>query len=190
MYVCYLFGIFPLISCVLGAQYCAHFLRLTYRLRIPKISLRLREQVHHLGALGRPVRHALRHRVRLHPGDARPPVPAVRLERQRRPLGDAAAVFWFEAGRRLARYAVHPDRVGLYSPASVILIPPLHILRAIIITSGLSGRVAIRDIPEHHAVISQDTPALAGHLAHVANVALAAIVPGGPAQAVVKRLGA
>ena len=64
-----------------------------YRLRIVKVTRALRQQEQILMALGRPVRHALRHRVRFRPDDVAPQPPAVSLQRERHPPRDAAQVF-------------------------------------------------------------------------------------------------
>jgi hypothetical protein len=77
--------------------------RLPHRVRVIEIPRRPRQQKHLLMALGRPVRHRLRHRVRLRPDDLAAQVPAVRLEGEREPPRDADEVLRLEARSVRAR---------------------------------------------------------------------------------------
>src|SRR5690606_29975016 len=70
--------------------------RFSDRVGIVEVSRRLAQQEHVLVRPRRPIRHTLRHRVRLVPNYVGPQVPSVRLEGESHPPRDSDKVFDFE----------------------------------------------------------------------------------------------
>src|SRR5207249_760512 len=69
---------------------------LCHRNSIVEIPLALAQQKQVLMCLRRPIRHRLRHRVRLGPDDVGPQIPSIRLQRERDTPRDATEILGFK----------------------------------------------------------------------------------------------